>query len=232
MRSVMADALYAPLLRGDPDTTGWVLGRAAQSLDGFIATRSGASRWISGPDDLRHTHRLRALCDAVVVGAGTVRADDPRLTTRLCPGPSPVRVVIDTRRRLPSHHRVFDGAAPSLLLATQGEPGRHGGADIVVLPGDDEAGLAPAAIVAALAARGLRRLLIEGGGRTLSRFLLAGALDRLHVTVAPLLLGGGIPALPLPPAAEPSSGLRFGWTAHRMGADILLDIPLSSAAVE
>jgi len=84
--------LYGPLIAPLPgNDTSFVLGRLAQSLDGFIASRSGASRWISGGADLLHTHRLRALSDAVVVGASTIRADDPQLTTRRVAGASPVR---------------------------------------------------------------------------------------------------------------------------------------------
>ena len=96
--------IYAPLLGGP-----LVLGRIAQSLDGKIATLSGESFWISGKADILHTHRLRALFDAVVVGAGTIRADDPLLTTRLCAGASPVRVVLDTERRLTDAYRLFQG---------------------------------------------------------------------------------------------------------------------------
>src|SRR5215813_2494665 len=84
-------SLFAPLRAPVPDGRSFVLGRVAQSLDGYIATRVGESVWISGPDDLLHTHRLRALADAVIVGARTVRADNPRLTTRLVEGPNPVR---------------------------------------------------------------------------------------------------------------------------------------------
>jgi len=106
-------SLFGPLLAADSP---FVLGRLAQSLDGFIATRSGESHWISGPEDIAHTHRLRALFDAVVVGAGTIRADDPQLTTRLVEGPSPVRVVLDPERRLGAGYRVFRDGPPTLLL--------------------------------------------------------------------------------------------------------------------
>src|ERR1700729_1916558 len=109
-RSAPVDArhpLFAPLHAPAPAGCSFVLGRVAQSLDGYIATRDGESVWISGPDDLRHTHHLRALCDAVVVGARTIRADNPRLTTRMVEGPSPVRVVLDPDRRLDNSYRVF-----------------------------------------------------------------------------------------------------------------------------
>src|SRR5437667_5097523 len=86
------------------------VGHLGQSLDGFIATHAGESRWVTGQENVLHSHRLRALCDAVVVGAGTVAADDPRLTTRLVPGPNPLRVILDPGRRLSTSHRVFSDA--------------------------------------------------------------------------------------------------------------------------
>jgi riboflavin-specific deaminase-like protein len=226
--------LYGPLLAPPTAADGcFVLGRLAQSLDGRIATRSGASFWISGDADVLHTHRLRALFDAVVIGAGTVRADDPRLTTRLCAGPSPVRIVLDTDRTLSATHRVFAGDGPPCLVLAAADAGgsaRVGTAELVRLPrAADGKGLAIDAILAALAARGLRRIFVEGGGVTVSRFLAAGALDRLHVTVAPLLLGGGVPGFTLPCPERPSDGMRLSWRAHRLGDDVLFDIPLDRA---
>ncbi|MFL1461370.1 RibD family protein [Roseococcus sp. DSY-14] len=210
--------LFAPVLAPG----GCVVGRLAQTLDGRIATRAGHSQWIGGAGDLRHTHRLRALCQAVVVGAGTVREDDPRLSTRLVPGPSPLRVVIDPRRRLPAHHRVFSDGAPSLLVATTPGPATHGTAEVLELP----APLDLAALLAALRARGCARIFVEGGGQTVSRFLLAGLLDRLHVTVAPMILGSGRPAFDLPEVATVHEGLRFAWTPHPIEPDMLFDVAL------
>lgn len=220
--------VYGPLIGPSLAADGcFVLGRIAQSLDGRIATISGASRWISGREDIVHTHRLRALSDAIIVGAGTVRADDPRLTTREVDGPSPVRVIVDTNRRLCGKFNVFHDGHPTLLLCAEDAvcPGGTGAAEIVRLPRDGD-GLDVGCILALLAQRGLRRIFVEGGGITVSRFLAAGALDRLHVTIAPLLLGSGIPAFTLPGAAVPSDGIRLDWSVHRLGGDILLDIPL------
>jgi diaminohydroxyphosphoribosylaminopyrimidine deaminase/5-amino-6-(5-phosphoribosylamino)uracil reductase len=222
--------LYAPLLAPPTADDGcFVLGRIAQSLDGRIATRCGASFWIGGPEDRLHTHRLRALCDAVLVGAGTIAADDPQLTTRHCEGPSPVRVVIDTQRRLGGQYRVFAGGPATLLLTAVSGPARLGTAETLCLKCASDGRLAPEAVLAVLAARGLRRVLVEGGGVTLSRFLAAGALDRLHVTLAPLLLGDGVPAFTLPAPTRPADGMRLAWTTHRLGADLLLDIALGRA---
>jgi diaminohydroxyphosphoribosylaminopyrimidine deaminase / 5-amino-6-(5-phosphoribosylamino)uracil reductase len=224
-------ALYGPLLARPTAPDGcFVYGRLAQSLDGRIATACGASRWISGEADIRHMHRLRALADALVIGAGTVRADDPQLTTREVPGLSPVRVVCDTDRRLDGTQRLFHGGPPTLLLCADDVAAcpLPAGVEVLRLPRAG-VGLSIPAILACLAERGLRRLYVEGGGITVSRFLAAGALDRLHVTVAPLLLGSGIPAFTLPEAIAPTDGLRLNWSMHRLGEDLLLDIPLGRA---
>jgi riboflavin-specific deaminase-like protein len=224
------DALFEPLRGPLPAGRSFVLGRVAQSLDGYIATRQGESVWISGPDDLRHTHQLRALSDAVVVGARTIRADNPLLTTRLVEGPSPVRVILDPNRRLAETYRVFRDEPETLLLcAPDAVSADRVGAAHVLRVARGPAGLDINAILALLRARGLRRIFVEGGGVTVSRFLAAGALDRLHVTVAPLVMGGGVPAFPLPPVGRLEEGRRFAWTAHRIGPDILLDIPLARA---
>jgi riboflavin-specific deaminase-like protein len=224
-------ALYGPLLDPPSAPDGcYVLGRIAQSLDGRIATANGASQWISGQQDIVHTHRLRALFDAVVIGAGTVRADDPQLTTREVEGPSPVRIVLDTERRLDGTYRLFHEGPQTLLLCATDVRGDDcvGKAPVVRLPRARQ-GLDIASVLRALAERGLRRIFVEGGGITVSRFLAAGALDRLHVTIAPLLIGSGIPAFTLPQATTLTDVLRFDWSVHRIGADLLVDIPLSRA---
>ena len=238
----MNEKVWRRLLRRSPEDSGVplfgplvarpaiVLGRLAQSLDGYIATARGQSQWISGPEDVAHTHRLRALFDAVIVGAGTVRADDPQLTTRLVDGPNPVRVVLDADRRLGSDYRVFGEGPPTLLICasdTGNGADRLGRAEIVRLPRGG-AGIEPATILDCLAARGLHRVFIEGGGVTISRFLAAGVLDRLHVTVAPVLMGGGIPAFPLPAVEDLAVSRRFGWSVHPIGTDVLMDIALSA----
>ena len=223
--------LFGPVLAAPPGPEGCsVLGRLAQTLDGRIATECGSSQWIGGRGDILHTHRLRALCDAVLVGAGTVAADDPRLTTREAPGPDPVRVVLDPNRRLPDTHRVFAGGPATLLACVEDIPGgdRHGEAEVLRLPRGG-GGLCLPSLLRALAGRGLRRLFVEGGGITVSHFLAAGLLDRLHVTVAPVILGSGRTAFQLPTATRIADGLRFRWTVHPLGEDVLLDIPLDRA---
>lgn len=221
--------LYLPLLEAATAADGCrVFGHIAASLDGRIATTRGSSRWISGEADLVHTHRLRALADAVIVGAGTVLHDDPQLTVRRCAGRSPVRVVIDTERRLPRGCAVFQGGPPTLLACASDLAGADapGTAQLLALPRDGDGGVAIAALLAALSERGLCRLLVEGGGRTIGRFLRAGCLDRLHVVVAPLLLGSGVPMLTLPEIADIAEGMRLSVRHFPLGEDMLFDLAI------
>lgn len=220
--------LYGPLLAAPRDAL-LVVGHLGQSLDGFIATDSGDSRFITGHDNFLHLHRMRALCDAVIVGAGTVAADDPRLTTREVPGPNPLRVVLDPRRRLAAHHQLFrDGAAPTLLVHAAGAPATApSGVETLAVPEADGGALDLAALAAALRARGCRRAFVEGGARTVAGFLQAGLLARLQVTVAPLLIGSGRPSIRLPGAASLAACLRAGHRVFRMGGDMLFDLDLA-----
>lgn len=217
--------LYAPLCVGESAQT-FVAAHLGQSLDGRIATEEGSSKFITGEDDLAHTHRMRALFDAVIVGARTVLADDPQLTTRRVPGDNPTRVILDPHRRLGATYRVFqDGLAPTLLVCAAGAapPGdRHGNATVVAI--DTPAARFPCrAIIAALADRGLRRLFVEGGGVTVSHFIEAGALDRLHLAIAPVILGSGRPALSLPPIAHLTEALTVTCRHFPAGKDMLFD---------
>ena len=202
-----------------------VLAHLGQSLDGRIATRTGDSHYVNGPENIDHLHRMRALADAVVVGAGTVRNDDARLTTRRVPGPSPARVVIDPRRSLDGTQRMFaaDGA-PVIVVCAADAPmadvPEH--VEVIGLPADG-GHLAPQAVVAALAARGLHRVFVEGGGATVSRFLAAGCLHRLQIAVAPLILGSGRHGLELPPISRLAEATRLRWRLYPMGADTLFD---------
>ncbi|MEZ4237497.1 MAG: RibD family protein [Myxococcota bacterium] len=197
----------------------------AQSLDGRIALPDGCSQWISGDADLVHTHRLRALCDAVIVGARTVEADDPRLTVRRVPGPNPVRVVLDPSARLDGDRNVFsDEQAPTWRVCAGAAQAGEGD---IVLPTADGT-LDPVALVAALHERGIRRILVEGGGRTASLFVRSGAADRLHLVVAPVLLGAGCPSFDLPEPLAPTLGgcPRPPTRAHPLGDDVLFDCDL------
>lgn len=216
--------LYGPLCAIAPGEN-FAVAHLAQSLDGRIATANGASRWISGDEDLRHTHRMRALADAVIVGADTILHDDPLLTVRRCAGRHPVRVVIDPNRKLGPRHRVFtDTSASTLVIAAEDCATRAplGAAEILRLPRSG-AIISPLVIKDALAARGLHWLFVEGGGVTISHFLRAHCLDRLQLTVAPVILGSGRPSLTLPEIAEPGLGLRPKIRQTTLGKDVLYE---------
>nr|WP_254277780.1 RibD family protein [Halomonas sp. 3H] len=206
------------------------IAQLGQSLDGRIATESGHSHYINGPESLVHLHRLRALVDAVVVGAGTASEDDPQLTVRHVVGPHPVRVILDPRGRVtPDRRLLHDPEAPTLHLHGEGAPpegpaGHH--VERLALPRVAD-GFAPAAVLEALAARGLDRVLIEGGGVTVSRFLEAGALHRLHLLVAPLLIGSGRPGLSMTPIATLDEARRPVSRTFRCGDDTLFDLDLA-----
>jgi riboflavin-specific deaminase-like protein len=223
--------LHAPLCVGER-ARHLVIGHLGQSLDGRIATRTGSSQFITGAEDLAHTHRLRALCDAVVVGARTVIHDDPRLTTRLVAGEHPTRVVLDPQGRLCAEHGVFsDGEASTLLvISEEARPTADslGHAEIVRVPGPFRS-FALDAVLKALRDRGLLRVFIEGGGVTVSRFLAAGLLDRLHVTVAPVILGSGLPALELPPIDVLAQAMRVHARHFSLGTDVLFDCDLRAS---
>jgi len=223
-------AVYAPMIaritRGP-----FILAQIGQSLDGRIATAGGHSHYINGDEALLHLHRLRALVDAVIVGASTVVLDDPQLTTRRVPGPCPVRVVLDPHRRVPRDARMFAAAAPGTAFRiTVAGAGAPPGTDdsTLVLPAPDGV-FAPWQVVAALARRGLRTVLVEGGGETISAFLREGRLHRLHVLLAPLLIGPGREAFHLPVIERLQAARRFSMTAHPLGRDVLLDCDLEAA---
>lgn len=155
----------------------FVVWKSATTLDGRVAARDGSSRWITGEAARADVHRLRAHVDAVVVGSGTVLADDPELTVRPSHGGTaerqPLRVVVDRRGRVPLTAKVLDKAAPSLLV--------H----------EDE----PRAVLAVLFDRGVRSVLLEGGPRLAAAFLAAGCVDKVVSYIAPALLGEGPAAL-------------------------------------
>jgi diaminohydroxyphosphoribosylaminopyrimidine deaminase/5-amino-6-(5-phosphoribosylamino)uracil reductase len=220
--------LYLPVCVGRT-RPGFVFAHIGQSLDGQIATSTGASQYVTGPENIRHLHRLRALCDAVVVGASTVEHDDPQLTTRLVPGDNPVRVVIDPTLRLSQERKLFrDAAATTLVVcgaAARRGRDRHGQAELVSLDSSTHE-LSPGAVVEALSRRGLRALFVEGGGVTVSRFLQARALDRLHLTVSPVFLGQGKPGIVLPAIDDLTSALRPNVRRFSLGDDVLFDCAL------
>jgi diaminohydroxyphosphoribosylaminopyrimidine deaminase/5-amino-6-(5-phosphoribosylamino)uracil reductase len=216
------------VLRGRPLVTL----KLAVTLDGRIAAAGGDARWITGPAARRLAHALRGISDAVLVGAGTVRADDPRLTCRLPGGHHPVRIVLAGRAlRLPVRARVLArGGPPTWVVAPRGAPAarvgalRRRGVEVLLLPG--RRGRVPfAALVRHLGARGLTSLLVEGGGTVAAEALRARAVDRLVLFVAPAILGGDAVAA-VGPLGRPRVGDAVRITdlaLARIGSDLVLE---------
>lgn len=235
--------LYLPIL-GPVSETGkddsFIVAHMGQSIDSRIATLDGDSFYVTGEENRKHLHCLRALCDAVIVGGGTVVADNPQLTTRAVPGLNPVRVLIDPQARLREPLAVFDDAQANTLLlhqssADMGSKPLQFGPEITdrvgkivrqvqrcVVPDSHEV-LSMSAVVKALHAQGLNRLFVEGGGVTVSRFLKEDLLDRLHVAIAPVIVGEGIPALQTAGVTKMVDAMRAPHAVYRMGEDILWD---------
>ncbi|MEN5051463.1 bifunctional diaminohydroxyphosphoribosylaminopyrimidine deaminase/5-amino-6-(5-phosphoribosylamino)uracil reductase RibD [Brevundimonas naejangsanensis] len=162
--------------------------KLATSLDGRIATATGESQWITGPEARLQGHRLRATHDAILVGVETVLADDPELTVRLqdYEGAHPLRVVLDSRLRTPATAKVASG---NTLIITTAAPHAIGQAEVITVAAIDRRPAIPA-VLDALAARNIRSILIEGGGRVAASFIQAGAVDAIEWFRAPILLGG------------------------------------------
>jgi riboflavin-specific deaminase-like protein len=221
-------ALYGPIAaaRGR-----FVLAQVGQSLDGRVATPFGDARDISGPDGIAHLHRCRALVDAVIIGIGTVKADNPRLSVRAVTGPDPVRVVIDCHAELTGEEGLFhDGGAPIILIQSDKAPQRDYAADVIRLP-RGENGLCPNEILEALEDRNLERILVEGGARTIARFVDHGLVDHLHVSIAPLIIGSGPQGISLPPIRTLSEAHRPSANVFSLGSDVLFDCRLREQPV-
>jgi diaminohydroxyphosphoribosylaminopyrimidine deaminase/5-amino-6-(5-phosphoribosylamino)uracil reductase len=213
--------------RGRP----WVVLKLGASLDGRIATRDGRSRWITGPRARRRAHELRGMADAVLVGARTVRADNPRLTCRIRGRRHPIRVVVaGVRPNLPAGaHVLRDGMAPTWIVVPRGaSPAtvaglRRRGVDVIQVPGSGRR-VAFGALVRALAGRGITRLMIEGGGEVAAAALRARVVDEVVLFLAPMLIGAdGIPAIGR--LALPSLGRAVrlhGTRVERVGPDLLV----------
>ena len=220
-------ALFNPLRVGSSDSM-LVVGQLGQTLDGRIATVTGHSKYINGPAGLAHLHRLRAVVDAVVVGVGTAIADNPQLTVRLVTGRHPARVVIDPQSRLQRDALVWadDGTRRIVVVADQVKANTPSGVEVLSIPSNNGK-LDPVNILKAIAGLGLKRILIEGGADTVSRFMHAGCLDRLHVIVAPIILGSGRPGFVLPAIQQMDQAVRIKMQVHPLEDEVVFDCDLS-----
>ncbi len=208
----------------------WVTLKAAVSLDGMLAARQGASRWITGEPARRWAHRLRLRHDAVLVGAGTIRRDDPQLTVRL-PGAArtPLRVVLSRSLELDPRARVFREQGPVRVYTGLDAPQSRrraleaAGAEVRAVASDGS-GLDLGALLEDLGAAGVQSLLVEGGGKTCAAFALGGFVREVVLFGAPCLVGaeGGTPLVAGPAVDDPARGLRFrGRGVFALGRDVV-----------
>jgi riboflavin-specific deaminase-like protein len=216
-----------------PPRLPFVTVKYAQTLDGRIATATGDSQWISGPDSLRLAHQLRAEHDSILVGIGTVLADDPQLTVRLVSGNDPLRVIVDSRLRTPLVARVLaGGAARHTLIATTAMADRARreeverlGAQVVTLPtraGSSRLDLA--ALLGELEARGVQSVLVEGGSEIITSLLAERLVNRLIVAIAPKLIGSGKEAVGDLRIRRLADALCFAsFSTERLGDDVIFD---------
>jgi 3,4-dihydroxy 2-butanone 4-phosphate synthase/GTP cyclohydrolase II len=209
-------------------TRPYVVVKYAQTLDGRIATSTGDARWISGEEERRTSHALRAACDAVLVGIGTVLSDDPQLTVRMVPGASPIRVVLDPALRIPDDARVLANDAATVVLATGASSAerrarlRRRGTSVRLVPAGPY-GVDLGAALEALLRHGTRSVLVEGGARVITSFLSLGLADRLVVAIAPRVLGTGTEAVRDLGITEVASSIRIEHrTVHVAGDDVLI----------
>ncbi|RMG11219.1 MAG: bifunctional diaminohydroxyphosphoribosylaminopyrimidine deaminase/5-amino-6-(5-phosphoribosylamino)uracil reductase RibD [Deltaproteobacteria bacterium] len=213
----------------------YVVLKAAMTLDGRIATATGDSQWISCEASRKRAHRWRDELDAILVGAGTVRHDDPRLTTRRSdrPGRDPVRVILDGRLSTDPQAQIYglDSEAPTLLVVPVGTPAeavapyQRGPTEILEVEGAEGRVEIPA-LLRALGDRGLMSVLVEGGARVHGAFLASGLADELRLFLAPKLLGAGPAWLDLAPFGAPEAvrdALRTGaLSVEPVGDDLLI----------
>ena len=233
--------LYLPIL-GTPANPKVIVAHLGQSIDARIATSSGDAFFVTGEENRKHLHRLRALCQAVVVGSSTVLADNPRLTTRAVRGENPVRVILDGSRRIPQGMALLnDKQAPTWLLRPRPEPETGSVPEseasaisqVGPVPGRREilvplrqGTMQPDDILKALAREGIHRVFIEGGGITVSRFYNSNCLTRLQVATAPVLVGEGIPSIQLPGSTTMAESRRPDYKLYQMGQDVMWDFDM------
>lgn len=209
----------------------FVILKLAASLDGRIAAASGDSRWISSPESRQLVHQWRREADAVMVGAGTVIADNPRLTCRMEEGRDPVRVIIDGRLRCPPAATVFRqrSKAPTILVTTAGNTARarrrYTGKQVEVLStkgGSD--GVSLAALMREFGGRGWAKILIEGGAHLAAMALAAGIVDRVAFFLSPLIIGAGLPAVEGLRTAKVREGIELqDMSVRGVGPDWLVE---------
>ena len=230
---VNAARIYLPIIIGAAkakrDGRSFVAGHLTQTLDGRIACENGQSQWIGNEADLRHSHRMRALLEGVIVGATTALHDNPQLNVRHVSGPDPRRIVVSGRGRILEHAqslKIMQGAGCEVLVGDNYMQSVDAAAmaSSVVLNGvsADDGRIHPTAVLAKLRERGLHSFYLEGGSGTLSSFLQAGCLDVLQIHIASMVLGSGLAGLQLPAIDHVDQGMQMQVDHSVLDGHVLL----------
>ncbi|MBN1354274.1 MAG: RibD family protein [Candidatus Omnitrophica bacterium] len=202
----------------------------AQTLDGKIAAIDGSSRWISGPKSLEFSHKLRRDSDGILVGIGTVLRDNPSLTTRFIKGRNPVRIVVDSKLRLPATANVVKSIkeAMTIVFTTNGAPKgkieklRKKGVEVIVRPIARDGYIDIGDIIRILYKKGIKKILVEGGKSIITSFLKADLADRIIVIVAPKILGKGVESAGDMGITRIDGALRMRLgSVERLGEDVI-----------
>ncbi len=211
----------------------WVTLKWAQSLDGRIATRAGDSRWISSEASRKMAHALRAEHDAVLVGAGTVRKDNPSLTVRHVRGRDPLRVILASDLNIPLDAKVLDkGSKNRACWVVCSQPVDQNkasalekrGARLLICPRHPQGGVELNQMLKELSQEGISSILVEGGGYTITSFLRAAVAQRVVCFVAPMLLGEGVGAVGDLGLERVSQAVPLlNWRIRRLGPDLALE---------
>ena len=212
----------------------FTIAKFAMTLDGKIATHTGDSRWVTGAEARRYAHEMRRGCDAIMVGVNTVLRDDPQLTARDGDDKplehQPLRIVLDSRACTPPDARLLKQPGPTIIAATHPPdenvgPLMHAGAEVLQIPATKQGMVNPSALLGVLGARGVVRVLVEGGGTLLGSLFDLGAVDKVAAFIAPVIIGGisAPTAVGGEGAASMSQAIRLGRVrVEQIGEDMLM----------
>ncbi len=207
----------------------------AQTLDGRIATATGDSRWISSGLSLKWAHRLRSVHDAVLVGVGTVLKDDPQMTVRLVRGRNPLRVVADSRLRIPMSSAILreqETAATIIAATTQADIEKKlalnvMGVEVMTVEEDSEGMVDLKDMLQKLGKKNISSVLVEGGATTITSFIRQGLTDKLVVIIAPKIVGKGVEAVGDLGIREVGRALKVSFDkVYRKGDDVVIEVKL------
>jgi riboflavin-specific deaminase-like protein len=196
------------------------IGQIGQSLDGKIALLNGNSHYINDKNSISYLHSLRSICDAVVVGVNTIRKDDPLLTTRAIKGPNPQRIIIDPSLKLTNKYQVFKDGMPNIIFTHSKINKKFNNTQIYKLPERNFTNL----IYQNINRLGYKFVLVEGGSKTISKFLENRLLNIMQFIIAPTIIGSGINSINIEPITNLKNVIRTKNNIFKFGKEIIVSL--------